>query len=76
MDATKASALQYALTDLLDVSMVTRYVIVAEVISDDGSQSLADLTSPGLPYWDFTGMLTFALQGREAQPMWSARDDE
>ena len=67
---------EQALIDLTESERVTRWVVVAEIINRDGSQCLADITSPGLPYWDFTGMLTSALQGREAQPTWSAGGDD
>lgn len=78
IDPAKTAKAHDAISDLLGVPMVTRWVIVAECINEDGEQELADITSPGLPYWDFTGMLTSAVQGREAQPMWSydGEDDE
>lgn len=76
LDPKAQADLHRAIADAIGEPMVTRYVVVAEVITVDGEQSLADLTSPSLPYWDFTGMLTSALQGREAQPMWSYREDE
>lgn len=75
LDSQRTTALQQAIADLTGVSMVTRYVVVAEVVNEDGSLGLADVTSPGMPYWDFTGMLTAALQGREAQPMWAHDPD-
>lgn len=76
LDHNAQSDLQQAIAAAIDVPMVTRYVVVAEIITSDGEQCLADLTSPGLPYWDFTGMLTAAMQGREAQPMWSYNEPE
>lgn len=76
LDPAKAEALRQAIADLIEQPMITRWVVVAETIDRDGSMNLADVTSPGLAYWDFTGMLTAALQGREAQPMWSYDDSE
>lgn len=48
----------------------------AEVIDADGSRGLADCTSPGLAYWDVTGMLTSVLQHRAGQPNWTIPDDD
>lgn len=76
LDPAKAALVQQSIADLLDVPIVTRWVVVAEVITEDGEQELHDVTSPGMPYWDFTGMLTAAAQGREAQPMWSYDEDD
>ena len=76
LDPNAQADLQGAIAAAIDVPMVTRYVVVAEAITSDGEQQLADLTSPGLPFWDFIGMLTSALQGREAQPLWSYDDIE
>lgn len=71
MDPKKLAAFEAALADLLGSAMVPRWVVVAETFESDGTLCLADLTSPGLAYWDFTGMLTAAAQGRSAQPAWS-----
>ena len=74
--AAKAATAQDAIADLLEVPMVTRWVVVAETIDANGERCLADITSPGLAYWDATGMLIAAAQGRAAQPMWSLADDD
>lgn len=76
LDAKHSEAVATAIANLCGAAMVTRWVVVAEVVGSDGSLGLADVTSPGLAYWDFGGMLTAALQGREAQPVWSYNPDE
>ena len=68
--------LQDAITTITEASMVTRWVLIAEVIDDNGERNLADLTSPDLAYWDVAGMCTATIQGRETQPMWSYDEDE
>ena len=73
--AADAEAVTSAAETLLGVPMVTRWVLVAEIIDADGSRGLADCTSPGLAYWDVTGMLTSALQTRASQPIWTIDDD-
>ena len=52
--------------------MVTRYLVVAECIGEDGEPYLANLTSPGLPYYVAMGMAHDVLQSRSPQPMWHA----
>ena len=76
LDAQHSEAVATAIANLCGAAMVTRWVVVAEVVSNAGTIGLADCTSPGMPYWDFAGMLTSALQGREAQPMWSYDPDD
>lgn len=76
IDPAAIGRLQQAVQDITGASMVTRFVVVAETVGDDGELLLSDITSPGLPYWDFTGMLTAAAQGREAQPMRAYSDED
>lgn len=61
-----------AITAATDASMVTRYLVVAECIGEDGEPYLANLTSPGLPYYVAMGMAHDVLQSRSPQPMWHA----
>ena len=44
-DAELLTAIQAA----TDSAMVTRYLVIAECIGEDGEPYLADLTSPGMP---------------------------
>ena len=53
------SGLDVTITDT-DGGMVTRWVLVAEVIDTDGSDSLRITSSPGMSQWDRLGMHTFA----------------
>lgn len=53
------SGLAVTITDT-DGGMVTRWVLVAEVIDTDGSYSLRITSSPGMSQWDQLGMHTFA----------------
>ena len=63
--------LQQIITEHVQASLVTRYVIVAECIASDGSPYLAELKSPGLSYWDVIGMCTAAADGHRPQPSWT-----
>ena len=65
-DAELLAAIQQA----TDSSMVTRYLVIAECIGEDGTPYLADLTSPGMPYYVAMGMAHSVLQSRGPQPMW------
>ena len=59
-----------AITAATDASMVTRYLVIAECIGEDSEPYLADLTSPGMPYYVAMGMAHSVLQFRGPQPMW------
>ena len=65
-DAELLAAIQQA----TDASMVTRYLVIAECIGEDGTPYLADLTSPGMPYYVAMGMAHSVLQSHGPQPMW------
>ena len=76
IDNTKAVALEAAITDTLDAEMTTRWVVVAEIISADGTPSLASLSSPGLPMWVRSGMLRWEADTLAGQPLWTDAEDE
>ena len=61
-----------AITAATDASMVTRYLVIAECIGEDGEPYLAELTSPGMPYYVALGMAHSVLQSCGPQPMWHA----
>ena len=67
-DAELLAAIQQA----TDASMVTRYLVIAECIGEDGEPYIADLTSPGMPYYVAMGMAHSVLQSRGPQPAWHA----
>ena len=67
-DAELLAAIQQA----TEASMVTRYLVVAECICEDGTPYLADLLSPGMPYYVAMGMAHSVLQSRGPQPAWHA----
>lgn len=72
--AENVSELEDAVKKITKASMVNRWILVAEVINEEGERELHDLTSPGLAYWDVQGMTMAAAQGREAQPLWSIKN--
>jgi hypothetical protein len=41
--------------------LVTKWVVVAEVIDEDGDKCMQSMRSEDLPTWDFLGMLQFQL---------------
>ncbi len=65
-DAELLTAIQAA----TDSAMVTRYLVIAECIGEDGEAYLADLTSPGMPYYVAMGLAHSVLQSHGPQPMW------
>ena len=67
-----------AISEVLDGRIVTRWVLVAEAIEDDGEPSVHSLTSPGLPLWQRFGLLQWDAQSWVPQPLWShnPEDDE
>ena len=69
-DLTDAIAAQ------LDVPMVTRWVLVAETIEEDGEPAVHALTSPGLPLWAKYGLLSWEAQGAVPQPSWSSSGED
>lgn len=52
--------------------MVTQYVVIAEVLSEDGERSFqmrnADASGQGLPWWTVEGLLAAAVQTYAAVP--------
>lgn len=60
-----------AIAAQLGVPMVTRWVLVAEVIEEDGEPTLHSLSSPGLPLWSRYGLLSWGAQGCVPQPTWT-----
>lgn len=50
-------ALRAAIGDRAGAAIITRYVIIAEGIQDDGGPSLIKFESPDLSAWDAIGML-------------------
>lgn len=55
--------------------MVTKWVVVMEIIDENGTPQLWSLNSPGLPMWDQKGMLQFRQEMLIAQPALD-EDDE
>jgi hypothetical protein len=51
--------LQGAITAVCDGSLVTKWVVTAEVIDDQGEKTLQGMRSTDLPLWDQLGMLRF-----------------
>lgn len=64
MDAT--SLVGQLVQDLEPGSIVTRFVVVAEVIDADGIRGLWTDTHDGATRWDTLGLLTFALGQEKA----------
>jgi hypothetical protein len=48
-------------------SMVTKWVLLAEVIDKDGDRGLWTMAPSGLKPWESVGMLAFAQQTEQAQ---------
>ena len=69
------SELLTAIQNATDASIVTRYLVVAECVGEDGQPYLADLVSPGMPYYIAQGMAHSVLQSRGAQPAWTAQEE-
>jgi hypothetical protein len=44
-----------------DAALVTKWVVIAEVIDEDGDKVMHSLRSEDLPTWDYMGMLQFQL---------------
>lgn len=66
------SELLTAIQNATDAAIVTRYLVVAECVGEDGQPYLADLVSPGMPYYIAQGMAHSVLQSRSPQPTWTA----
>lgn len=41
--------------------MLSRAVVVAEVLDDEGERSLSVLTTPGMPEWDALGLCRYGV---------------
>jgi hypothetical protein len=76
IEGTQLTALQTAISNILDAPIVSRFVLVAETIDADGITSLQSLKSPGLPIWVASGMLRWEADTMAGQPGWTAPDDE
>ena len=57
---TRDSDLELAVAAHCGQPMVTKWVLVAEVIEKDGSRTLKVISSPDIPGWDKVGMLQTA----------------
>ena len=68
---TDLQALQTAVGNLVDSPMVTRWVVVAETMEDDGSVCLVNITSPGLAPYVASGMMRWEADALAAQPRWT-----
>ena len=60
-----------AIATALGVPMVTRWVLVAECIDEDGEPQVWEGHSPGLPMWQQWGLLSWIAQGLVPQPDWT-----
>jgi hypothetical protein len=52
--------LSTAITEACDENFVTKFVVVAEIIDNDGTKSLRILADPQLMGWDRLGMFQVA----------------
>lgn len=55
--------------------MMTRFVLVAEVIDNDGGRSVWSVEAPGSTSWDVLGLLEYA-KAAESVSVWTAGDDD
>ena len=67
--------------DLFPDGMVTQYVVIAEVLSEDGERWFqmknAGADGQGLPWWTVEGLLNAAVQTYEAiPPIPTSSDDD
>lgn len=74
-------ALQNAISAIADDGLVTHYVVVANIINNDGEDEFHTMTSPGMPQWQRHGMLSYEASAQEPQPNWTVHylhddDDE
>ena len=76
MHAEHIDTIERAITEVTDAPMVTRWLIIAEAVADDGQPYLHYVTSPGLPPWQTVGMLTYATRTCDPQPAWTADEDD
>ncbi len=56
----------HALADALPGEVVTRWVVVVEVVDAEGDRACYALAPPEAMVWDTLGLLTFALQREQA----------
>ena len=75
MSEDRQQAAQTAVADLVQQidpgAMVTRFVLLVEVIDADSDRAMAYFTAPGAMKWDTLGLLEF---GRMRE--WTDQDDE
>lgn len=49
------------------VPLVTKWLVIAEVIDEDGDKGICQIESPDLTMWDAVGMLSFQLAVEKAR---------
>lgn len=57
-------------------SMVTKFLIIAVVIDEDGDEVISTFTSQGLKRWDSLGMLAFAQQVEDGRTVLVDEEDD
>jgi hypothetical protein len=57
-------------------SMVTKFLIIAVAIDEDGDEVISTFTSQGLRRWDSLGMLAFAQQMEDGRTVLDDEEDE
>ena len=66
-DEDQGAGLDVSITDG-DGGLVRRWVLVAEVIDEDGTESLRVRTTDGMAMWTQLGLLRFAAALIESEP--------
>lgn len=66
MRAAMADAVQQAIADIYEGNLVTRWIVLAEVIEPEGERALVTTRQEDMRAWDSLGMLTFAVQLEQA----------
>lgn len=66
-DENQGAGLDVSITDG-DGGLVLRWVLVAEVIDEDGTESLRVRTTDGMAAWTQLGLLRFAAACIESEP--------
>jgi hypothetical protein len=66
-----------ALADLFgsDGTMLTRFVLVSEIIEADGTSAVWTCTSEDLSAWDSLGLLSFA-EAKQRGEIYAEQDDD
>ena len=78
MSESVANAVENALANALsdEGDMVTKWVLVAEVIGDEGQRGVWTLAPDDAAAWDTLGLLTWAVQLEQAAAVQQAMDDD